>query len=91
MLNLEIGQVVFSKQGKDNGDVYVVSGFAPDGRIFLIRPDKFNVSNPKIKNIKHVQPVNIFVSDIANLIKAGVNNIDRGYFFERVSLCLSGA
>ncbi len=77
---------MISKQGKDNGDVYIVSGSGSDGRIFLIRPDKYNIQNPKRKNIKHVQPVNIVVKNIADLIKAGVNKIDRGCFFRSLDL-----
>ena len=79
MAEFEIGQVVISRQGKDAGLEYVVSGFESDGRIRLIRPGRFNVSNPKKKNSKHLQRTSRIAEGLADKIKAG-NNIDAGYF-----------
>ena len=79
MAEFEIGQVVISRQGKDAGLLYVVSGFEPDGRIRLIRPGRFNVSNPKKKNPRHLQATLRRSDELAEKIKAG-NNIDAGYF-----------
>ena len=79
MAEFEIGQVVISRQGKDAGLEYVVSGVEQDGRIRLIRPERFNVSNPKKKNPKHLQKTSKQAENLAEKIKAG-NNIDAGYF-----------
>ena len=79
MAELSIGQIVISRQGKDAGLEYVVSGFETDGRIRLIRPERFNVSNPKRKNLKHLQKTSRIAEKLAEKIKAG-NNIDAGYF-----------
>ena len=79
MAELSIGQIVISRQGKDAGLEYIVSGFETDGRIRLIRPERFNVSNPKRKNPKHLQKTSRIAEKLAEKIKAG-NNIDAGYF-----------
>ncbi len=74
-----IGQVVISRQGKDAGLQYVVSGFEADGRLRLIRPERFNVSNPKRKNPKHLQKTSRRAENLSEYIKAG-KDIDAGYF-----------
>ena len=80
MAEFKIGQIVISRQGKDTGLKYVVSGFEADGKIKLIRPPKFNVSKPKIKNPKHLQSTLRCAENLLDLIKAG-KNIDAGFFF----------
>lgn len=79
MEEFSVGQVVISRQGKDVGLEYVVSGLGSDGRIWLIRPPRFNVSNPKKKNPRHLQRTSKHVGNLAEYIKAG-KNIDAGYF-----------
>ena len=79
MAEFSLGQIVISRQGKDAGLEYVVSGFETDGRIRLIRPERFNVSKPKRKNPKHLQKTSRIAEKLAEKIKAG-NNIDAGYF-----------
>ena len=83
MAEYQIAQIVISRQGKDTGLKYVVSGFETDGRIKLIRPDRFNVSNPKKKNPKHLQSTLRRAEELLEFIKAG-KNIDAGYFFRSV-------
>ena len=83
MAEYQIAQIVISRQGKDTGLKYVVSGFEADGRIKLIRPDKFNVSKPKKKNPKHLQSTLRRAEELLEFIKAG-KNIDAGYFFRSV-------
>ncbi len=85
MAELSIGQIVISRQGKDTGLEYVVSGFEADGKIKLIRPERFNVSNPKKKNIKHLQKTSRRAENLAEYIKAG-KNIDAGYFHRSVGV-----
>lgn len=57
---MKIGQIVFSKSGRDKGKVFVVLSvedefvFLTDGRI---RP----LDRPKKKKFKHVQPTNTII------------------------------
>ena len=80
MAEYQVGQIVISRQGKDKGIFYVISGFEADGKIKLIRPPKFNVSKPKTKNPKHLQSTLRCAENLLDLIKAG-KNIDAGFFF----------
>ena len=84
MAEFEIAQVVISRQGKDTGLIYVVSGFESDGRVKLIRPERFNVTRPKIKNSKHLQSTLRRAEKLIDLIKAG-KDIDAGFFHRSVS------
>ena len=84
MAEFSVGQIVISRRGKDTGREYVVSGFESDGRLKLIRPERFNVSNPKRKNPKHLQGTSRIAENLAEKIKAG-NNINAGYFHRSVT------
>ncbi|MBQ6737868.1 MAG: hypothetical protein IJM82_05555 [Synergistaceae bacterium] len=82
MAEFEVGQIVISRRGKDTGSEYVVSGFESK-RIKLIRPKRFNVSKPKLKNPKHLQSTLRRAESLLSFIKAG-KDIDTGYFFRSV-------
>ena len=84
MAEFSVGQIVISRRGKDTGLEYVVAGFESDGRLKLIRPERFNVINPKKKNPKHLQGTSRIAEDLAEKIKAG-NNINAGYFHRSVT------
>ena len=83
MAELSVGQVVISRRGKDAGLMYLVGGYSPDGRVKLIRPERFNTARPKLKNPKHVQPAGRRAEDLVASIKAG-QNIDAGHFHRSV-------
>ena len=83
MAEFQIAQIVISRQGKDTGQKYIVSGIDSDGRIKLIRPERFNVSKPKKKNPKHLQSTLRRAEELIEFIKAG-QDIDAGYFFRSV-------
>ena len=72
-----LGQVVLSRRGKDRGSLYVVVGFPEGDRLALADAGKFNVSRPKRKNPKHVQPTSHFVAEVAGWVESG-KDIDRG-------------
>ena len=83
MAEFSLGQVVFSKQGKDTGLEYIVGGFDDNGRVLLIRPEKFNTSHMKAKNRKHLQLTGKCAENLIEIIKAG-QDIDAGYFHRSV-------
>ncbi len=85
MAELSLAQIVISRQGKDAGLIYVVSGFEQDGRVALIRPPKHNVNSPKKKNAKHLQPTSKCAEELLEHIKAG-QNIDAGFFYRSVGI-----
>lgn len=69
--SLEIGQLVYSKAGRDKGHYYLI--YALDdakGRVLLVDGRKRTVQNPKVKNPAHLQKTNI----VAEQFKAKVLN-----------------
>ena len=83
MAEFTIGQVVISRQGKDTGLEYVIAGFEQDGKVKLVRPNRFNVTRPKQKNPKHLQSTLRRAENLLEFIKAG-KDIDAGYFHRSV-------
>ncbi|MGI6361278.1 MAG: RNA-binding protein [Bacillota bacterium] len=66
-IDLVLGQLVRSKQGRDQGKFYLV--YAIDGTtIWLIDGRKRSVSNPKKKNRCHLQHFNKVAADLVDLL-----------------------
>lgn len=55
---LQVGQLVFSRAGRDRGHPFLVWGIAGPGRVYLVDGKLRRTGKPKIKNVLHVQPVN---------------------------------
>ena len=54
-MDFTIGQIVFSKAGKDKGNAFII--FNIDGDyLYLVDGKTRPLENPKKKKIKHVQP-----------------------------------
>lgn len=88
MAELELGQVVISKQGKDVGQIYVVVGLT-EGRVLLADTCKYNVNSPKRKNPKHLQPMRLIIVEVRRNIEEG-RNIDHGRFHYLLSVMKNG-
>jgi len=88
MADIELGQVVISKQGKDIGRIYVVVGMA-EGRVLLADTCKFNVMRPKRKNLKHLQPMRLVIDEVRKKAEEG-QDIDHGRFHYLLSLMKNG-
>lgn len=78
---LELGQVVFSKRGRDRGTAYVVVGtFVESGKqyAYLADGDRRTAEKPKKKKSVHIQPVNLVLPLIRDYLEnsgdAGVLN-----------------
>lgn len=56
-----IGQVVFAKAGRDKGDAFIVTNISND-YLFLVDGKRRTLNKPKMKKVKHVQPVNAVVN-----------------------------
>ena len=78
VVELNIGQVVISRKGKDKGRLYIVTGFSEDCRYaFIAEGLKFTFSFPKKKNRIHLQAVNVSISLPENLDELENNDITR--------------
>ena len=61
---VELGQVVFSKRGRDRGTAYIVVGtFIESGKEFALLADgnRRMVEKPKKKKTMHIQPTKTVV------------------------------
>lgn len=56
--SLHVGQLVFSRAGRDHGRPFLVLGMAGPDRVYLVDGKLRRIAKPKLKNVLHVQPVN---------------------------------
>ena len=60
----ELGQVVFSKRGRDRGTAYIVVGtFVESGKLYAYLADgnRRTAQKPKKKKSVHIQPMNMVI------------------------------
>ncbi len=70
-----IGQIVFSKRGRDKGKPFIIIN-VEDEYVYLVDGDLRKVANPKKKKCKHIQITNDVSSEINIKIKEHVNILD---------------
>ena len=75
---LQIGQLVFSKAGRDKGLPFVVFAAEADAYVYVCDGDLRKLSSPKKKKTKHLQPVNHIFTDLAEKIskKSYINDAE---------------
>jgi len=61
--NLQIGQVVKSKAGRDKGRVFLILDIVDDINVHIVDGDIRKLDNPKQKKAKHLIIYNSVVSD----------------------------
>jgi large subunit ribosomal protein L14e len=69
---LQLGQLVCSKAGRDRNGYYLVTGTEGDCFIYLVDGSRRLVEKPKRKNIRHVQTTNKIAHEIAVKLAAGM-------------------
>jgi ribosomal protein L14E/L6E/L27E len=77
-LNVVLGQVVFSKAGRDAGKIFVVTGLVDANYVYISDGDSRRFENPKKKKIKHLVIATSVIEAIAQKISAGerITNAD---------------
>lgn len=73
LTDLDIGQIVKSKTGRDQGRVFVVFGKVDDKHVLIVDGSLRRVDRPKKKQIKHLAKVNL----VSNEIRAAVLNNEK--------------
>lgn len=68
MNELQYGQIVKSKAGRDKGKFFVIID-KEDEYLYLVDGILRRIDNPKKKKIKHIQPTNIIIDIIKNKIE----------------------
>lgn len=67
-MDFTVGQVVYSKNGRDKGRVFVVLSVEGD-MVYLTDGKRRTLETPKRKKIKHVQPTNTIDVRLHNKIE----------------------
>lgn len=76
METLEVGQVVFSKCGRDRGRAFIVISLEEE-YAYLADGDLRLLENPKRKKYKHIQRTNEVIHELKqNLIEENVSDAD---------------
>ena len=70
-MQMELGQLVKSLAGWDQGKLYLIIGFIAGGRALLADGRVRTVNKPKEKNMKHLQPYRCVLPEIKERIRQG--------------------
>lgn len=73
LTDVDIGQIVKSKTGRDQGRVFVVFGKVDDKHVLIVDGSLRRVDRPKKKQIKHLAKINL----VSNEIRAAVLNNEK--------------
>ncbi len=68
---LRVGQLVYSRAGRDRGRPFLVWQQAGPDRVYLVDGRLRRAAKPKSKNVCHIQPVNRVATDLAIRLKQG--------------------
>ena len=74
----QIGQVVSSKAGRDQGRIYLIAEILSDNRVRVVDGYVRRLENPKLKNIKHLYFYPVVVEEIAEKLKSGQMVTNKG-------------
>lgn len=66
--DLDIGQIVRSKTGRDQGRVFVVFGKTDNNHVLIVDGSLRRIDRPKKKKIKHLAKLNIVSKEIKDAI-----------------------
>lgn len=74
--DVDIGQVVRSKAGRDKGKVFIVTKVIDDLYVLVVDGDFRRLDNPKKKKIRHLIVYKSIIEEIQSKIKNGdkINN-----------------
>lgn len=68
-LELTLGQVVYSKAGRDAGRKFVIVGIADDEHVLIADGDLRKIENPKKKKFKHLSFEACVIQQIKDKLK----------------------
>lgn len=71
-MDIMLGQVVYSKAGRDEGRIFIVTGFIDDKYVFVSDGDLRRLENPKKKKIKHLTVTNVVIEAISDKLGTGI-------------------
>lgn len=68
---IQVGQVVISKSGRDRGKTMIVCEVFDGNYISLVNGNTHSIAKPKRKNVKHVQKTNDISQVLAEIFNSG--------------------
>lgn len=66
-----LGKVVYSKNGRDKGRMFVIVEVVNERFVLLADGDLRKIENPKVKNIKHLQITRMQADDVLTCLGRG--------------------
>lgn len=76
VVNISIGQLVTSTAGRDQTNIYLVLGIEKNKYLLLANGRDRKFSNPKQKNIRHVNVLKEIAQGVAEKLQSGVKITD---------------
>ena len=73
---MELGQIVYSKAGRDSGKYYCVVEIIGEDRVKIADGDLRRIKRAKIKNVKHLQTDGDILAKVADKLKNGQQVFD---------------
>ena len=67
---MPLGQIVASRKGRDQDQLYVVVGYGNSPFILVADGRNRKAAAPKKKNVRHVKPVRSIAENVAHNLKA---------------------
>ena len=74
--NLQVGCLAVSKAGRDKGNIYLILSRQDEQYVRLVDGNHRKIFNPKLKKIKHIQPLDIEISKIKEKLLNNVKVFD---------------
>lgn len=72
MYSIEVGQLVFSKAGRDAGSHFLVFDILNESFIRVVDGEVHKIENPKKKNLKHLRCLPKVADEVASKLKEGL-------------------
>lgn len=70
--DLEIGQIVKSKSGRDKGRLFIIYEIVDQEYVRLVDGDLRKLDNPKLKKVKHLTKYNTVVVEIKEKLDSDI-------------------
>lgn len=77
---MEIGSIVYSKAGRDQGAYYAVVEIVDENTVRIADGNLRHIKNAKLKNVKHLQSTGDVLEKIAEKIKNDAQVFDQELF-----------
>ncbi|HWI54893.1 MAG TPA: KOW domain-containing RNA-binding protein [Desulfobacteria bacterium] len=71
MEDLQVGQLVRSRAGRDRGNYYLIYDVLDEAFVRVIDGEKKRLTNPKRKNIKHLEALSVPERELADRLRDG--------------------